>query len=80
MNKVAAAYFNGVPADFEGKTMWDIFPKEIADSQMESVKNAILNGKLTVNDNRSIVNGKEVWFNSSLQPTRDGPARCMRYR
>jgi PAS domain S-box-containing protein len=71
LNKVAASYFNGVPSDFEGKTVWDIFPKEIADSQMESVKKAILNGKLIVDDNRLIINGKERWFSCSLQPTRD---------
>ena len=37
VNQSGARYFGGVPDDFSGKKMWDVFPKEHADSQMRSV-------------------------------------------
>ena len=38
INQSGAKYFGGVPGDFNGKNMWDIFPKHHADSQMRSIK------------------------------------------
>ena len=34
VNKSGAKYFGGLPGDFKGKNMWDVFPTEQANSQM----------------------------------------------
>ena len=38
MNTTAAERLGGKPEDYVGKRMWDLFPKEIADRQMASVR------------------------------------------
>ena len=35
MNNVAAEYLGGKPSDFIGKTMWDLFPRQIAEQQIK---------------------------------------------
>jgi PAS domain S-box-containing protein len=38
MNNSAAKQLGGVPADYIGKKMWDVFPKKHADRQMNTIK------------------------------------------
>ena len=68
VNQSGAKYFGGVPDDFKGKNMWDVFPKQEADSQMRSVKNVIASGNGLVVDEKTIINGQERWFSTKLQP------------
>ena len=68
VNQSGAKYFGGVPDDFNGKNMWDVFPKQEADSQMESVRNVIASGNGLVVDEKTIINGQERWFSTKLQP------------
>lgn len=37
-NKIAASYFNGVPEDFEGKTLFELFDEESASQYMKRLK------------------------------------------
>ena len=71
VNQSGARYFGGVPDDFSGKKMWDVFPKEHADSQMRSVWNVIESGKDVVIDEKTIINNEERWFSTKIQPIRD---------
>ena len=71
VNKSGANYFGGVPEDFNGKNMWDVFPKEQADSQMNSIKKVIDSGKGLVIEERTIINHQERWFSTKLQPIVD---------
>ena len=71
VNNAAASYFGGLPEDFDGKTMWDIFPKNHADSQMESVSEAIATGKTMVKVKKTLINNEEKWFNTKIQPIKD---------
>ena len=41
MNATAAAAVGGSPEDFVGKTMWDVFPKGVADRQAQTVRTVI---------------------------------------
>jgi len=45
VNESGAKYFGGIPRDFNGKKMWDVFPAEQADSQMRSIKKVIETGQ-----------------------------------
>ncbi len=71
VNKSGAKYFGGIPGDFNGKKMWDVFPAEQADSQMRSIKKVIETGIGLVIEEKTIINQKERWFNTKLQPIID---------
>ena len=71
VNQSGAKYFGGIPDDFNGKNMWDVFPKQQADSQMISVRNVIESGRGLVVDEKTIINGQERWFSNKLQPIID---------
>ncbi|MCP4631838.1 MAG: PAS domain S-box protein, partial [candidate division Zixibacteria bacterium] len=71
MNNVAAKRFNGNPKNFIGKTMWDIFPKNIADSQMSSIGKVFENGTGRSSQTITIIGGKKFRYSTNLQPIRD---------
>ena len=71
MNESGAERLGGKPEDYIGKTMWDVFPKEIADQQAASVRKVINTGK-----ERNVVTLTELqcqlrWYNTSIVPLRD---------
>ncbi len=71
VNDSGAKYFGGIPGDFKGKKMWDVFPTEQANSQMKSIKKVIETGKGSVVEEKTIINRKERWFSTKLQPITD---------
>ena len=68
MNKVAAEYLSGKPSDFIGKTLRDLFPRHIAERQMESIKKAITSGKKINTTTKTILKNEEKWFITNIQP------------
>jgi PAS domain S-box-containing protein len=71
VNESGAKYFGGIPRDFNGKKMWDVFPAEQADSQMRSIKKVIETGQGLVIEEKTIINRHERWFSTKLQPIID---------
>jgi PAS domain S-box-containing protein len=71
VNKSGAKYFGGVPADFNGKKMWEVFPTEQADSQMRSIQKVIETGIRLVKEEKTLINCQERWFSTKLQPIID---------
>ena len=71
VNESGAKYFGGVPGDFNGKNMWDVFPAEQADSQMRSIRKVIETGIRLVIEEKTIINHHERWFSTKLQPIID---------
>ena len=71
VNQSGAKYFGGVPEDFKDKNMWDVFPKQHADSQIRSVRQVIDSGKGIVKDEKTRINNTEIWFSSKIQPITD---------
>ena len=41
LNSFAARYLGGKPEDFKGKTMWDLFPRELADSHVSEIRKVV---------------------------------------
>jgi PAS domain S-box-containing protein len=70
LNKTAATFLGGVPEDYVGKTLWDIFPKEVADARMEETLAIIQSGKTYTTEMQLPLQGKMYWFLSSGQPIR----------
>jgi C4-dicarboxylate-specific signal transduction histidine kinase len=50
--------------------MWDLFPKEYADKQMDVVRKVITTQQGCITESQTMVNGKIAWFNTSVQPVR----------
>ncbi len=71
VNHSAARYFGDVPEDLNGKNMWDILPKQYADSLMRSIENVIESGKGIVTNEKTIINKRDKWFSSKIQPIKD---------
>jgi len=68
VNKSAAIFFSCEEENFRGKSMWEIFPKEIADKQMENIRKVIETGKGEIFENRTIIRGQEYYFSTNIQP------------
>ena len=52
MNAAGAKPLGGKPEDYIGKTLWDVFPKEIADRHAADVRHVIETGDGIVTDSR----------------------------
>ena len=71
MNTTAAARLAGRPEDFVGKTMWDVFPKQIADRQADSVRQVIRTGKRLLLEACTVIQGRPRWYRTSVEPIHD---------
>lgn len=70
-NKTAAKALGKQPEDLVGKTLWDFFPKEIADRQAASVRKVIETGQRINTVSLSEVQGQPRWYNTTIEPLRD---------
>ena len=77
INKTGAKRLGGKPEDYVGKTMWDIFPKDIADRQAAMVREVI---NTEQGMNRVVLNelqGQPRWYNNSIEPLRDSNGKVI---
>ncbi len=72
MNKFGAEQLGYSQKEVVGKSMWDLFPKEIADKQMERIDEVLVASERRRFESFSIVSGKERWFYNSLVPIKNG--------
>jgi len=75
INRTGAERFGGKPKDYIGKTMWDLFPKKIADRQAASVRKVINTGE---GRNEVALTGRQGqlrWYNTTLEPLRDSSGK-----
>jgi PAS domain S-box-containing protein len=62
----------GYPAeDIIGRTMWDIFPKEVADTRFSYLEKALTEGEATSHEMRASIHGREQIFLSTVTPIKD---------
>lgn len=67
MNSTAGKRLGGSPADFVGKSMWELFPREIADRQMGHIRGVIRTGKGRNSVSLSYVGGEMRWYNTTIE-------------
>jgi len=60
-----------------GNKMHDLFPKEVADWQLERVKEVIRTGKEFSEESRILINGDWQWYSTNLQPYRNTEGECV---
>jgi len=68
LNKTAAAYLGGVPEDFIGKTLWDAFPRVVANTRMANIKKIIQSGKPRTEELPISFHDKKNCFLTSTTP------------
>ncbi|MHC4205113.1 MAG: PAS domain S-box protein [Planctomycetota bacterium] len=67
-NREAAESLGYQPEDLTGKTMWDIFPNDIADHQITTVRQVIETGQRINTVTQSYIQGKPRWYNTTIEP------------
>lgn len=71
MNTTAGRRLGGCPADFIGKTMWDLFPRDVADQQVGHITSVIRTREARNEINLSMVRGELRWYNTTVVPLDD---------
>lgn len=68
MNGVAARRLGGHPEDFTGKTMHELFPPEIARTQLAEIQKVIRTQESLLVERQTILDGVPRWYRTSIQP------------
>ncbi|MBN2589189.1 MAG: PAS domain S-box protein [Sedimentisphaerales bacterium] len=68
MNTIAAERLGGKTDDYVGKTMWDLFPKDIADRQIVAIKHVIQTRQGMTKISQSEVQGIIRWYETTITP------------
>lgn len=68
MNGSAASELGGKPQDHVGKSMWDLFPQDVADGHMAAVIKVLDTGRAEIRESQTVLQGKPRWRETSLQP------------
>ena len=74
-NLSAARVFGIEPEEIRGKSIFDLFPKEIASQYSRNMKKVFRSGKNAVFEDKMPVGGKEFWLSTSLTPVKDASGR-----
>ncbi|MCP4143452.1 MAG: PAS domain S-box protein [Chloroflexi bacterium] len=64
-NSIAAKDMNGVPEDFEGKSIFDLFPKESAEFYFDRIQNSINRDEIATYEDFVQLPTQEKWFLSA---------------
>ncbi|MGI2336590.1 MAG: PAS domain S-box protein [Dehalogenimonas sp.] len=76
-NRLAASHMNGVPEDFNGKSIWDVFPKAEADFYFERIKLAIKSEKPQEYDDKVDLPIGHKWFHSVFTKVLDSKGKVL---
>ncbi len=71
MNDTAAKQLGSTAEQLTGKTMYELFPDEIAAAQMQTIQKAIHSAQTQIYENTTIVQGAPRWYRTSVQPVKD---------
>ncbi len=72
MNGVAAQELGGVPDDFVGRSIWDVFPRHVAERHIAGVRRMIRSGKGRIRESETVLQGEPRWYRTNSQPLKDG--------
>ena len=74
-NKVGAETLGYQPEGLVGKTLWDVFPKEIAEHQAANVRKVIETGQGINSVSVIEIQNKPRWYSEIIEPLRDDHGR-----
>jgi PAS domain S-box-containing protein len=68
MNRAALKMTKMDVLEIPGKTLWNIFPKDIADRYLKEIRFAISEKKQLRIEGSSMIDNKHLWFDTTIQP------------
>lgn len=71
INSTAARHIGCQTEDFTGLTIWDVFPREIADRHIAGVREIIRSGKGKEMESETVLLGQRRWYRTNGQPLKD---------
>ncbi|MBD3382540.1 MAG: PAS domain S-box protein [candidate division Zixibacteria bacterium] len=71
INKRGSLAHNKPPEEIIGKSMWDLFPHEIADFQMENIRRVIDSNEVYTREEKTFIDGQWRWYDINIQPFRE---------
>lgn len=71
LNSRAVSHLGGLTEDYKGKTLWDIFPKKVADERFKDHQKVIRSGKPVIRENYVPFMGRTLCFLTSIQPIKN---------
>jgi len=71
LNNCAASNLGGKPKDYIGKTLWNIFPKKVADESFKNHQKVIQSGKSNFKEITVSFKGIEYHYLARIQPIRN---------
>jgi len=71
LNESAANLFGKAPGELIGKTLFDLFPEEIAAHFSKNLKWVSETGRTKTTETKMIAAGREMWISASLSPVKD---------
>jgi PAS domain S-box-containing protein len=71
VNRTFAEGAGYLAEDIIGRTMWDIFPKEVADARFQYLQVALNTGEATSHEMNANIQGRERVFLSTVTPIKD---------
>jgi len=71
LNSRAISYLGGLAENYIGKTLWDIFPKKIAEERFAELQKVIQSGEQFVKESYLPFQGKTRCFLNSMQPIKN---------
>jgi PAS domain S-box-containing protein len=77
LNRSATEIFDAEPQEIVGKSIYDLFPEEIADTFREGIDRAFKTGRSRTSDGRMVVKGKEFLTTTSLNAIRDSGGKIV---
>ena len=75
INDLAAMQLGGIAEEIIGKTMYELFPEEVAHTQMSQIQQVIREDKGHVFESVSMIQGVPRWYRTSMQPIHDEEGR-----
>lgn len=77
LNSFTAAFFGGVPSQFIGRPLSDLFSQEIAEKQLKLIKSVFKFGK-SMRDEFMVTRGEyQIWLNANFMPRKDENDRVI---
>jgi PAS domain S-box-containing protein len=74
-NAVAARPFGVPPEAMIGRRMHELFPPSSADRQLGTIRRVIESGRGETSEAESIVEGRSLWYRTSVQPVREASGK-----
>lgn len=71
VNSTAAERLAKKPADLVGKTIWDVFPKDLADRHVRNIRTVISDGEARDCEDLTVIRGQSRWYRTSISPIRN---------